>query len=69
MSSDFTFKKTPIDGLLVIEPFVVEDERGYYIKSYERDIFILEYRRYVGPYPMGAYFGGCIFRKENHNQK
>jgi len=39
MSSDFAFKKTSIDGLLIIEPFVAEDERGYYIKSYERDVF------------------------------
>ena len=38
-SNDFAFKKTPIDGLLIIEPFIVKDERGYYIKSYERDIF------------------------------
>lgn len=37
----FNFLKTPLEGLIIVEPFVSKDERGYYIKSYERDIFEL----------------------------
>ena len=36
----FEFKKTEIDGLLLIEPHLFSDNRGIYKKYYEKDIFI-----------------------------
>ncbi len=74
MSSDFTFKKTPIDGLLVIEPFVVEDERGYYIKSYERDIFIqnginIGVQEICGSISNGGVLRGLHFQKRESQSK
>lgn len=35
----FLFKNTKIEGLIKVNPFYVEDERGYFLKNYERDIF------------------------------
>lgn len=34
-----TIENTSIDGLRIIHPFFAEDERGYFIKTYERRIF------------------------------
>lgn len=36
----FEFKKTEIEGLLVIQPHMYPDERGLYKKCYERNIFV-----------------------------
>lgn len=33
------FKKTPIDGLIIIEPKVFEDGRGYFYESFSQDLF------------------------------
>ena len=33
------FEKTSIEGLMVIEPFCAPDERGYFSKYFEADIF------------------------------
>lgn len=35
----FEFKKTEIDGLIVIQPHLYRDERGLYKKFYEKNIF------------------------------
>lgn len=35
----FEFKKTELEGLLVIQPHMYPDERGLYKKYYEKDIF------------------------------
>lgn len=35
----FSFEKTDIKGLVVVKPFFVEDERGYFLKSFEKAIF------------------------------
>ena len=35
----FSFKKTSIKDLIIINPFYVEDERGYFLKSFEKEIF------------------------------
>jgi len=35
----FTFRKTEIEGLLVITPHIFPDERGVYRKYYEKNIF------------------------------
>lgn len=35
----FKFESTTIDGLKVIHPFFAPDERGYFMKTYEREIF------------------------------
>ena len=35
----FEFKKTKIEGLLIIQPHMYPDERGLYEKFYERNIF------------------------------
>lgn len=35
----FKFESTIIDGLKVIHPFLAPDERGYFMKTYEREIF------------------------------
>jgi dTDP-4-dehydrorhamnose 3,5-epimerase len=32
-------KETPIKGLLVIEPNVFEDERGYFMETYNKEVF------------------------------
>jgi len=37
--ADFKFIQTRIDGLLVVEPAVFEDARGYFMESYNRDAF------------------------------
>ncbi len=36
----FTFHKTEIDGVLVIEPTVYGDERGYFMETYNRGEFV-----------------------------
>ena len=36
---NFSFKRYNLDGLALINPFLFEDERGYFLKSYEKDIF------------------------------
>ena len=35
----FTFHKTEIEGLLVIEPHMFPDDRGLYKKCYEKYIY------------------------------
>lgn len=35
----FSFKKTSLEGVWVIEPLVIKDERGYFIKDYALDTF------------------------------
>lgn len=36
---NFTFEKLGLDKLSVVTPFFLEDNRGYFLKSYEREIF------------------------------
>lgn len=36
---DFTFEKLNIEGLFIVNPFYAEDGRGYFLKSYEKEIF------------------------------
>lgn len=35
----FTFTKSKVLGLKLISPFYVQDNRGYFLKSYEKEIF------------------------------
>lgn len=35
----FQFEQTPLEGLFVVRPFMAEDQRGYFLKSYEKRIF------------------------------
>lgn len=35
----FNFQHTDIPGLLLIEPFLAEDERGYFLKDYSAETF------------------------------
>ena len=37
--SKFTFHKTSIDGVIIIEPQVFGDERGYFMETYQREEF------------------------------
>lgn len=37
--SDFVFEDTELTGVKLITPFYVEDNRGYFLKSIEKDIF------------------------------
>lgn len=37
--SNFKFTKTPIPGVLVIEPKVYEDARGFFMETYTREAF------------------------------
>ena len=39
MSNGFSIEKTEFDGLKIIKPFFAEDNRGYFLKSYEKDVF------------------------------
>ena len=39
MMQRFDFKETKIPGLLLVDPFVVWDERGYFIKDYSKEVF------------------------------
>jgi len=36
---NFSFEKMKISGLYLISPFYIEDERGYFSKNYEKEIF------------------------------
>jgi len=36
---EFKFKNLLIDGLKIIEPFYMADNRGYFLKSFEREVF------------------------------
>jgi dTDP-4-dehydrorhamnose 3,5-epimerase len=36
----FTFERTPIDGLVVINPRVFPDGRGYFVESYKESDFV-----------------------------
>ena len=35
----FAYTKTDLEGLIIIHPFYVEDKRGYFLKSFEKDIY------------------------------
>lgn len=37
--SKFSFNKTSIDGVIVIEPQVFGDERGYFMETYQKEEF------------------------------
>lgn len=37
--TNFKFRALRLPGLFLISPFLAEDERGYFLKNYERDIF------------------------------
>ncbi len=39
MNSKFSCEKLGIDGVKFITPFYLEDDRGYFLKSVEKDIF------------------------------
>lgn len=39
MIQQFAFNKSIVLGLSVITPFFVQDERGYFLKNYEKEIF------------------------------
>lgn len=39
MNTDFTVKNLPLEGAKLITPFYVEDDRGFFLKSVEKDIF------------------------------
>lgn len=39
MNKQFAFNQTGIDGLTLISPFFAPDERGYFLKSFEKNIF------------------------------
>lgn len=36
---NFAFEKLDICGLAIVNPFYIEDERGYFLKSYEKELF------------------------------
>lgn len=36
---DFNIQDLPIQGAKLISPFYIQDERGYFLKNYEKDIF------------------------------
>lgn len=40
MGNKFTFHKTDIDGVLIVEPTVYGDSRGYFMETYEKNEFI-----------------------------
>jgi len=44
----FTFTKTPIEGLVIIEPRAFPDERGYFVESYKQSDF--EKAGILGPF-------------------
>ena len=39
MNMKFEFEKTGIEGLQIIHPFIVCDERGYFMKTFEASEF------------------------------
>ncbi len=39
MIQKFSFERTEIDGVILVNPFVAYDERGYFIKDYSSEIF------------------------------
>lgn len=39
MIQKFSFEKTSIEGLILVNPFVAYDERGYFIKDYSKEVF------------------------------
>ena len=36
---NFDIRDTSIEGVKIIQPFYVEDNRGYFLKSFEKDVF------------------------------
>ncbi len=39
MEMNFEIKKTEIEDVVIITPFYREDERGYFLKDFEKDVF------------------------------
>ena len=39
MKSDFSVQNLEIEGVRLITPFYVEDNRGFFLKSIEKDVF------------------------------
>lgn len=40
MGNNFEFVEGEFQGVKIIKPFYIEDNRGYFVKSYEKDIFV-----------------------------
>lgn len=65
---------TEIDGLFIVQPFCVEDERGYYIKSYEKDILQslgmdIGVQEICGSYSKAGVIRGLHLQTENAQSK
>lgn len=39
MMQQFSFEPTGIDGLVIVNPFYAEDDRGFYLKSFSEKVF------------------------------
>jgi dTDP-4-dehydrorhamnose 3,5-epimerase len=39
MNTNFNIENTKLEDVKIITPFYVEDDRGYFLKSFEKDIF------------------------------
>ncbi|MCI8992072.1 MAG: dTDP-4-dehydrorhamnose 3,5-epimerase [Eubacterium sp.] len=39
MNTDFEIKELELKGVKLVTPFYVEDNRGYFLKNYEKDVF------------------------------
>ncbi|MDR0412125.1 MAG: dTDP-4-dehydrorhamnose 3,5-epimerase [Treponema sp.] len=39
MTRAFSFEKTLFEGVFLIKPFVSDDERGYFVKDYSKELF------------------------------
>lgn len=39
MNTSFDVQNTDFEGLKIITPFFMEDKRGYFLKSFEKDVF------------------------------
>ncbi len=40
MVKSFEFEKTDIEGLQIISPFIAFDDRGFFMKTYEKNVFM-----------------------------
>ena len=74
MIQQFKFEQTEIDGLQIIHPFVAYDERGFFMKTYERRIFeehgiFLENAEDMISYQKKGVLRGMHFQTEHSQDK
>ncbi len=73
-AQQFNFKKTSINGLMLIEPFLAPDDRGWFSKTFEKGIFeangiVLPVQEELRSFSKKGVLRGMHFQREHSQDK